>query len=466
MSKRFIGIERDGTVIRVVIVGEEKGVREILSLHQGSCEQSSELVTFLRETIGPERPGDQLVGALPAQQAFVRWLKFPFRDEKKIAEAIPLELSAQLPVAIEDYVVAFQKPRPEENGYRVVTAAVRAESIRNLLLPLDEKAILLQVLDLAPFAFTSIMPEPTSDGILITSTEQETTAALILGGQVNDYRLLTVHLAQPDESTLSRLLQRECSMLQKKSGREDLPIYLIGSQAGARLLTSLQEAGFPAEIPRFVSSGQPVAGAYLPALALALRAAVPGKDRRFNLRSGEFALKNEWAPLKIKLLTLALLLSLSGLAFATSAYIQYQQQARRLEALKQAMTDLYRQAVPDAKVIVDIPLQLQSHINELEKMGQTIGAGGSATPLDVLAEISRNIPAKVTVDIREFNYSPEEVRMDGSTTSFDAINQLQKGIETSELIREVQISDAKMSVDGSRVDFRLNLAIRKEQEIQ
>jgi GspL periplasmic domain len=462
MSKRFIGIERDGTIIRVVIVLEEKGVQEILSLHQGSCEQNSDLVTFLRETIGPQRPGDQLAGALPAQQAFVRWLKFPFRDEKKIAEAIPLELSAQLPVAIEDYVVAFQKPYPEENGYRVVTAAVRAEAIRNLLLPLDEKAILLQILDLAPFAFTSIMPELTSDGILITSTEQETTAALILGGQVHDYRLL----AQQDESALSRRLQRECSMLQKKSGREDLPIYLIGSQAGTRLLASLQEAGFPAEIPRFVSSGQPVAGAYLPALALALRAAVPGKDRRFNLRSGEFALKNEWASLKKKLLTLALLLSLSGLSFAASAYIQYQQQTHRLEALKQAMTDLYRQAVPDAKVIVDIPLQLQSHINELEKMGQTIGAGGSAAPLDVLTEISRNIPAKVTVDIREFNYSPEEVRMDGSTTSFDAINQLQKGIETSGLIREVQISDAKMSVDGNRIDFRLNLAIRKEQKIQ
>ena len=62
-----------------------------------------------------------------------------------------------------------------------------------------------------------------------------------------------------------------------------------------------------------------------------------------------------------------------------------------------------------------------------------------------------------------FSYTPDTVTFEGSTSSFDAVNRLAKALEQSPLFRTPQVADAKMSLDGSRVDFRLNLAFSEEK---
>ncbi|MFA5515563.1 MAG: PilN domain-containing protein, partial [Desulfuromonadales bacterium] len=95
-----------------------------------------------------------------------------------------------------------------------------------------------------------------------------------------------------------------------------------------------------------------------------------------------------------------------------------------------------------------------------------IGAGQQNTPLIVLREISGSIPGSVSVDIRDLSYTPDSVRLEGVTTSFDAINQIARSLESSPLFAEAQIADAKMSLDNTRVDFRLNLLYNGTGESQ
>jgi general secretion pathway protein L len=113
---------------------------------------------------------------------------------------------------------------------------------------------------------------------------------------------------------------------------------------------------------------------------------------------------------------------------------------------------------------VDAAQQMRGKMKELRDRGRLIGAGNAHTPLAVLQEISRQVPAEIVLDIRDLNYTPESVRMEGITSSFDAINQIARGLERSPLFAQAQISDAKMSADGSRVDFRLNLVYREGGE--
>ena len=111
-------------------------------------------------------------------------------------------------------------------------------------------------------------------------------------------------------------------------------------------------------------------------------------------------------------------------------------------------------------------VQMQSKIKELRQRGKLIGAGQRSTPLAILREISSNIPASVSLDIHDFSFSPESVRLEGVTTSFDAINQIARSLKQSPLFADAQIADAKMSIDNSRVDFRLNLTYGGAKEKQ
>ncbi|HEY7745278.1 MAG TPA: hypothetical protein VIA07_02995, partial [Desulfuromonadales bacterium] len=157
MGKRFIGIDFDGHCVRVAILTEEKGQSSPVSVVKHCFAGNEELLQSLPELIGGERRlGDRVAAALPAREGFVRQLKFPFADARKIAAALELELGAQLPVAIETCTSDFQQPVADGAGGWIVTAAaVRTEVIREFLAPYDSAGFVISLLDLAPFAYAA-----------------------------------------------------------------------------------------------------------------------------------------------------------------------------------------------------------------------------------------------------------------------------------------------------------------------
>ena len=129
MSKRLIGIEIGNSVLRVAILNQDKGQISVGSLQERNYADAGELTAHLQEILAGEfRIGDQLVTRLPARAAYVRRLEFPFKDEKKIAAAIPFSLSTQLPVAIDQCATAIQMGQPTDQRAAVLAAAVPTES--------------------------------------------------------------------------------------------------------------------------------------------------------------------------------------------------------------------------------------------------------------------------------------------------------------------------------------------------
>jgi general secretion pathway protein L len=424
--------------------------------------EPAEAVAAVQEFFGGElRFGDRLAAALPAVDGFVRWLSFPFSDPKKLAAALPFELGSQLPVSVELCLTDFQPPQPSgEQSFAVTAAAVRRETIAAFLAPFDAAAVPLQVLDLAPFATAGGLAPHLGDGLLATLGEQDLTLVRLRAGRVTDLRLLPAGGSRPRQEQ-ARFILREAALLQRGES-EALPLWLIGPGVDETLL-GLLRLQFPrVEIPQLLLDGEPLAAEFLPAAALALQAARPEKERGFNFRRGPFALKSEWAAMKRRLLVVGSLLLLIVLTAGGAAYFAYAQRAARAEALQQAMVKVFRETFPGSTPLVDVPLQMRSGLNELRKRGQLGGAAPAA--LAVLQEISRRTPAELTVDIRDLSYGPDAVRLEGSTSSFDAINQLAKSLEASPLFGSAQIADAKMSIEGNRVDFRLTLSLSATKE--
>jgi general secretion pathway protein L len=458
MEKRYIGIDIDSGVARVAIVIRPKGEEQLLSVARREYQDPQELQSVLHEMIGDTRLfGDRLAVAVAAVEGFVRTLSFPFSDPKKIAATLPFELAAQLPIPIEECTTDFQKPLPAaQGGFTVAAAAVRTTVLRQLVEVFEAAEIPLHVVDIHPFAPARGLRGEIPHGLLASIGEQGATLAHVRDGLVVDYRLLPAG-SDGDSTGVARFIHRERLSLLREAGNRELPLYLIGAGVSPSLQDELQRLGLSFSLPTCHLRGEAVAAEFLPSVALALRAAVPDRERPFNYRHGEFALKNEWTALKKEVTVAALVLLLAVVALGGSAYLHYDHQHDRAEALRSEMTRIYRDTFPGNQPIHDVSLQMSSSLKELQTRGRSIGLGVQGSPLTALQEISRNTPTDITVDIRDLHYQPESVRLEGVTTSFDAVNRMARSLEQAALFREAKIDDAKMSLDGSRIDFRITL---------
>ncbi len=458
MAKRFIGIDIDPSQVRVAVLEAERGAATLTAVAGRPYTGADELLPAIQELLGdPPTFGDRLATALPARGAFVRWLQFPFAEPRKLAAALPLELGSQLPVGLEDLLTDFLPPQAAGEAFRVPAVAVRKTAVAELTAAFDAAGLPLHILDLVPFALFAGVAEEFPDGVLIHLGEDATSLLLVRDGQPRDLRLI------PGPPPPLAELQRAVAALRSAASGTTLPLLLIGPGAGGDLAAGLLQAGETLAPLPAGSDGQPLPAEFVPALALARRA-MRERERQFNFRRGAYALKSEWMALKRRLIAAGILLLIGIGAAAGSAWIDYARRAQQATALKRQMQAIFHDTFPGEPLVVEVPLQMQSKIKAVEQRLGQIGTQGSQSPLAVLREVSRLTPPDIKVDISDFNFTPEALRLEGKTNDFDAVNRLARELGGSPLFAKVQVTDSKASLTGNQVDFHLNITFSGEQE--
>lgn len=457
MARRLIGIDLDGDTLHIAVLLAEKGRTRLLRFGDLPPDADSLAAALAELADGVLQTGDRLCAALPGRSAWVRSLSFPFTERKALAAALPLALDAQLPLPLDECAWASQEPQSDPSGARVLAAAVRRDAAAAVLAPFDAASLPLQTLDLAPFAVCAgaraLLP---ATGILAVAGRAETTLLRLDDSTAEGYRLLP-HVA--DGKVPVPLVAAAARALRGGRSIADCPLLLAGSAADAGLLAALRSELDGVDLAHAVLDGQPLAPQELPAVALALRGADSGRGTGFNFRQGALAYRGAWAPLRRRLIAAGLLFTASVLVCAGAGLASYLHKTRRAEALKQELTRRYRDLVPGSGNVVDPLLQLRGKMAELERSARPGGSDRAHAPLGVLRELSRLTPADLTVDLRDFTWSPEEVRIDGTTSSFEAANRLVRSLQQSPLFSAVKLTDAKASADGAKVSFRLTLPL-------
>lgn len=466
MARRYIGIDLGPGTVRLAVAMRREGASVLLAAAERPWAGPEDLHAALNELLsGEPAPADRLEAVLPARSALVRWLRLPFAEPKKLGAVLPYELDARLPVALETFTVDFQQPRAMEEGFEVAAAAVDKEIIRETLAAFDESGIPLHQLGLAPFAYTSGLADHFRKGLLVHLDDRELSVALILEGEMTAYRLLPLREGDDPAGTI-RFILLQGRALESAAGQEGLHLFLIGPGATQELRLALEAAGRRVEVPDLAVDGVPLAPGLLPAALVALRGARGERAKVFNLRRDEFALRSQWAGLKGSLIGGGILLLLTLLVACASLYLGYADRARRAEVLRKETVRLFRETFPSTQNIPEnaVPLEMNNRLKELQKRAQALGLETQVTPLEILREISARIDPGLKIDLRELVYTPAELRLDGYTDSFDAVNRTARSLEQSPLISRVQIADAKTSLDGSRVDFRLTVSLLEQEE--
>ncbi|KIH75830.1 general secretion pathway protein L [Geoalkalibacter ferrihydriticus] len=465
MAKKFIGIDIEKGTLRAVTAEMTKTgpVLTAATLRPLAADES-DLSQALSEILGDLAFGDRVATCLPAVGSFFRTLEFPFSDPKKIAAALPLELAGQVPNG-EDLEFDFLAARPQDGQFSIAAAAVKKSAAAAMAEKFQEAGHPLHLLDLAPFAWVAGLRKHVDKGVLATLNQKEVVLARIEDGQVADYRSLP-RRANLDTQKIASLMMREYLALAHAGKHPPLPLILIGSGVTNELRQTLSDAGLSVQVPSLKLAGEPLEPAFLPAAALALRTALPERERNLNFLKGELAPKSEWSGFRRRLIGASVLLGLCLVLLGAGAYTNYAHKMSRADALREEMSNIFRETFPQATVIVDVPAQMRSSLVQLQDRARLLGLGSDRSALSILREISARSPADVTLDVRELSFIGEQLRLDGTTTSFEAINRLSRSLETSPLFRDAQITDAKMGLEGTRVDFRLNLRITPEEFIR
>jgi general secretion pathway protein L len=311
-------------------------------------------------------------------------------------------------------------------------------------------------IDLFPFALLPVLAK--QEGILIYSRKLEVVVALIYDGMLRDYRLLP-GTSESSEDEILDFISSQVSQLENSIATEGLPLWVIGAGVSEKILVELHRSERTVAIPAEDVFGSELSCEMAPAALLALsELRTVKKGEQFNFRQGEFAVQGQLEIFRAKLVVAALMLLLVLAGTAVSMYLGYLQKTREASALKQQQTQIFKQLMPADTPLVDIPLQIESQLQELRQQVQLFGIGGHGAAT-VLQALSSGISSEIKVDVREFSYSSEEVRLNGVTDSFDAVNRITELLTANPLFQSVEISNAKLVADNDQVDFELRLKL-------
>lgn len=203
--------------------------------------------------------------------------------------------------------------------------------------------------------------------------------------------------------------------------------------------------------------------------ALSYLGAAEGKYGVLNFRHGEFAYRRNYEAVRgyfvaaIVLLALGLM-ALSG--FFVNRVIELNAEGKALDA---KIASAIQEAFPDLKLDLTkgtdkaLALILEEQL-KLEDRGKILGLGDAHKhALDVLKEISTIVPAReeLTLDVDEFQLEGDQLKMRGTTGSFDDVEKIEKAIQGSSFVKEIK-NDVQ-SKDGKKF-FNFTITLKGAED--
>jgi type II secretion system protein L len=181
----------------------------------------------------------------------------------------------------------------------------------------------------------------------------------------------------------------------------------------------------------------------------------------FNFRKEAFATRKSFTDSRT--LALAIVLPLISVVLLSILYlwIDYTKLLKKQNELNAQIRTVFMETLPEITRIVDPLQQLQVKIRETRQT--TMNKDGTLptmTIIDILAEISANIPESLDVRLARFVVDDTGVRLKGTTDTFNTVDAIKKGLEQSPAFSNVEISAANLDAKSSKIRFELKLTMK------
>jgi general secretion pathway protein L len=414
---------------------------------------------------------DAVIAGLPADAAFPRIVELPFSDRARVLQAAPLEAEETLPLPLEEVLCDAHVLERSGGGSRSLLAAAPTKRVEALLDELTAGGLPPQTLDVEALALAAIVrPSLPAGG---KAAVLDLAGGLCQGVLVDESGPWSFH-AFSATSGDANLISEAAALLARwrEAWFDPELVYLSGSDARSQDRAEWAAAlGRPVEILPFPTNGVVDASGessswpdWAIPLGLSLREAFSRQGSQINLLQGPFAPAHSTGPWKRLAVMggvyLGILLALWGVSVWTeSAYRNAQYDALRTE-----IRSAFQEALPRVQNIVSEVDQMRTAVRDLEGRAQSLGSlvDREVSPLSILREISTRIPKELEVEFRDFTVEEGRVRIEGVTTSFDAIDKIKADLSQYPRFSSVTVSDAKAGVERDKVLFKLTINMGRE----
>ena len=371
--------------------------------------------------------------ALPAAAVVHRILALPFRDRARLVRTVPLELAGQLAAEVDDAVVAFEPLSADAQSTTVLAVAARRADVAERIATLAAAGLAPARVDLSPLPAWSLVGADTGDAALVLADGAQSSVSVRRGGRVVALRALG---AAPGDAGFAAEVGWTLAAL----GEMPPAVVLAGADASPALADALEHA-FGVAVPSIEHVAN-VRADDLAACAVAV-GLVLGDGGGLRLGGTETP-AGSWR-------AAGALAAAAVVLAAVNLGLWHARLTRRDVQLRDAVHAVAAAALPGAPLVAP-RAELEAAVAALHRGG---APGGAAGALALLREASARVPASVRLDLDELVVEPGVLRLGGRTDSFDAVEALRRALAASPLLASVAAEEARATVDGHGVEFRL-----------
>lgn len=468
---KIIGIDIRGRFVRAVLLGTSYRRVVLESLAEIDRTQFPALEQAVQACLLPlVQHADALAVSIDGDVSFVHRLSLPITAQKQLAEVVPFELEAQVPVDIEslvyDYVIL---PRGRGETIELMAAAARTEHVRERLdlvaraVSREAERVGVGALPLANLA--SVITELDGERpVMVLELADERSEVLVLeAGYPAFARTLSIGISGlPQSAPLLAAQLRQTMAASGASGSPVSAIYLTGggaAAAGAEAYLAAELGVTVVAMPRPDLDGLTADQAdVLPrfARALGLALGLRGHARDLDLRRGELAYQRSYTFLKEKAPLLGALGATILASFLFSTWAELRSLSREHDALAAELSAVSKDALGEE---TDDP-------DRAKELLEGAAAKAEVDPMphfdgfDLMVELSKAVPASITHDIEELEFSREHVRVRGIVGSAAEAQQIADAMKTNKCMSDVKITKVSQVVNGTRQKYQLEADVK------
>ncbi|MBF0218721.1 MAG: type II secretion system protein GspL [Gammaproteobacteria bacterium] len=381
---------------------------EASSLNQGVCD----LATLQGLALGL-----RLVLIVPGRQVHLASVKVPSRNQQKVAQAVPYALEDELSEEIDDLHFVVSR-RATDAGYAVAVTSHRSiadwlHCFDTVALRIDQISVDTLLLPVTPGHWTLLL-EP--QGALLRQGEDH---AMALPLASLDMLLVTLldGVAAESEAELPAIILYDL----RPDGSEPL---IFSEQVAAQLK--------PQPLPAHGSFWQ---------LPLIWSSPLQLLQGRYSRQEQLGKLLKPWRAVALLSLLLAALL------FA-ERYVTYTRQQAALHDLVAQQTQIYRDAFPGSRNVVNPQVQMQQQLAQLRRSD-----GGQAGFLTLLNSAAPHLLSDSGNEIHALRYRQQRLELTMQFKSLAAIDSLKGRLEAAQLLVTIDSATSR----GDTVEGRLTV---------
>lgn len=426
-----------------------------------------------------------------------RNLSMPFADLRKIRQTLGFELETVAASPVDGQLIDFIDINRTDSQTNLIAASVNRDYIEAHLSNFESFGVEPEVLDIRNVSLANqILMQQNSpeNGMLLCLGSRTCSMLLFLEKRIvlirhlpfngNELAGVASLAAKREKAPLSDTQQYEAGLLslcrsinltlrgfQIETGTNLQPGKVFITGPGALVPATAEIIGKELELPVSnlnlrentdnIQLSQHLIRLYNPALmdnglALALREGKKAKG--FNFRREEFQVKTQFVKIKKELIRASVYLGIIFVLLAVNFGVDYRDLKKRNMSLDSQIKGMFSQTFPEVTKIVEPMHQMRTKISALKnESGATPGTNIHSTFLGILNDISSRIPADLQIQVDRMVVDQDGVQIRGTTDTFNTVDSITKGLESSEMYHDVIIASANLDKSGKGVRFEIKM---------